>query len=327
MDDIARELSVSKSTVSKALNGAKDVSKAMRQAVLEKAVELGYSRIPRSASAQRIALFITNMEYEKPEDFGYDIVVGFRKAAEPSGFVVDLIPLDISFQERTHYDEYMVANNYCGGLFLGLSLVDPWIQEFEICRTPTVLYDNYIRGNPNVSYIGVDNREGMDLAVEYLHCLGHRKIGYLGSAHQAYIYKQRFQSFVIAMEEHGLTVDPDLTGITYHISECLSLHLPRLLEAHCTAIICSHDMLANSVMYHCSELGLRVPEDVSILGFDDLPLCRYTRPALSTIRQDRADLGKSAFFALTNLLNKVPVGTFLLHATLIRRDSCTVASE
>ena len=89
LDDIARELSVSKSTVSKALSGAKDVSKAMRQAVLEKAVEMGYSRIPRSTTAQRVALFITNMEYEKPEDFGYEIVIGFRKAAEPAGFMVD----------------------------------------------------------------------------------------------------------------------------------------------------------------------------------------------------------------------------------------------
>ena len=327
LDDIARELSVSKSTVSKALSGAKDVSKAMRQAVLEKAVEMGYSRIPRSTTAQRVALFITNMEYEKPVDFGYEIVIGFRKAAEPAGFMVEIVPLDIPFQKAVHYDEYMVANHYCGGLFLGLSLMDPWIKEFETCRTPTVLYDNYIRGNTNVSYIGVDNGEGMDLAVEYLHKLGHRKIGYLGSAHQAYIYRQRYLSFLRAMEDHGLTADPNLTGNTYHISECLSQHLPRLLEARCTAIVCSHDMLANSVMYHCSELGLRVPEDVSILGFDDLPLCRYTRPALSTIRQDRADLGKSAFFALTNLLNQVPVGTFLLHATLIQRDSCAAVAE
>ena len=78
LDDIARSLGVSKSTVSKALSGAKDVSKAMRQAVLEQAVELGYTRSIRKTSAPRIAVFIINMEYRKPENFGYDIVSGFR---------------------------------------------------------------------------------------------------------------------------------------------------------------------------------------------------------------------------------------------------------
>ena len=326
LDDIARALSVSKSTVSKALNGAKDVSQAMRQSVLEKAVEMGYSRIPRNAALQRIALFITNMEYEKPEDFGYEIVAGFRKAAQMGGFQVELIPINIAFQNQMHYDEYMVSKNYCGSLFLGLSLLDPWIKDFETCRTPTVLYDNYIRGNPNVTYIGVDNGEGMEMAVDYLTFLGHKKIGYLGSAHQAYIYKKRFHAFLLAMEEHGLTADLELTGNTYHISECLSSHLPRLLEKQCTAIICSHDTLAHSVMYHLNELGLRVPDDISILGFDDIPLCRYTIPPLTTIRQDREDLGKSAFFALSNLLNKVPLGTFLLHAALIRRASCAAVT-
>ena len=94
LDDIARQLGVAKSTVSKALNGADDVSENMRRAVLEKAVELGYSRSPRAFEAPRVAVFITNMDYTQPEDFGYEIVVGFRQAAEPAGFHVDLIPLD-----------------------------------------------------------------------------------------------------------------------------------------------------------------------------------------------------------------------------------------
>ena len=323
MEDIARELSVSKSTVSKALNGAKDISKAMRQSVLEKAVELGYSRLLRQGDVPRLAVFITNMEYKKPEDFGYDIVVGFRKAAEPAGFWVDLIDLDAELQATMHYDEYMVMGNYSGALFLGLNWQDPWMRDFSSCKTPTVLYDNNIRGNPNVSYLGVDNTEGMQLAVDYLYELGHRTIGYLGSGSNAYIYQLRFLNFLQAIESHGLSVDRDLTGNTLHISDCLTQHLPRLLERGCTAIVCSHDMLANSVLNHCQELGLRVPEDISILGFDDLPLCQLTTPPLTTIRQDRSDLGKSAFFAITNQLNKVPLGTFLLHASLVQRGSCS----
>ena len=68
-----------------------------------------------------------------------------------------------------------------------------------------------------------------------------------------------------------------------------------------------------------------MPEDLSILGFDDIPLCRYTRPPLSTIRQNRPDLGKSAFYALSSQLNKVQLSSLLLHAELVKRASCTDA--
>ena len=322
MEDIARELSLSKSTVSKALSGARDVSHTTRQAVLEKAVELGYSRLPRCGEPSRIALFLINMDYRKPEDFGYDIVVGFRKAAQSAGFEVEIIDLDRNTQTSIGYEEYMVLHQYCGALFLGMSLLDPWLKDFETCKTPTILYDNHISGNPNVTHIGVDNTEAMGLAVSYLKSLGHTRIGYLSSALEAYVYQMRYHAFFRAMREHQLPVEDAQAGNSFHVSVCLSEHLPRLLDMGCTAILCSHDLLAHSVMIHCAELGLHVPEDISILGFDDIPLCRYTSPALSTIRQDRAAIGKSAFFALSNQFHKIPLSTFLLHAQLVQRESC-----
>lgn len=322
LDDIAQELGISKGTVSKALNGAKDVSRKMQQAVLEKAVELGYSRRNHSTAAPRLALFILNMEYEQPEDFGYEIVMGFRQAAEPAGFQISIIPLDRALQESIRYDEYMMLENYCGGVFLGLSLLDPWIREFETCKTPTVLYDNRVRCNPNVTSIGVDIDEGLELAVNYLRSLGHSRIGYLSSALESYIYRERYESFIRTMTAQGLTADDSVMGSAFITNDCISLHMPRLLENGCTAIICSHDVLAHSAMLYCSQLGLRIPEDVSFLGNDDIPLCRYTWPPLTTIRQNRPALGKSAFYALSCHLNGVYLSTHLLHAELVKRTSC-----
>lgn len=326
LDDIAQALGVSKSTVSKALSGAKDVSKAMRQSVLEKAVELGYSRGVRKSTAPRIAVFIINMDYRQPEDFGYDIVTGFRKAAEPAGYQVEIIDLDRATQEANRYDEYMIYGNFSGGLFLGLSLLDPWLKEFETCRTPTVLYDNRVCGNPNVTAVGVDNVEAMKTAVLYLKSLGHRRIGYLSSALEAYIFQQRHSAFFQAMEECGLPAEPEISGNSFHINQCLTEHLPRLLDRGCTAVMCSHDILAHSVMIHCKERGLRVPEDISILGFDDIPLCAYTMPPLTTIRQNRSTLGKSAFYAMSSLLNKVNISSLFLHPELVVRSSCGIVA-
>lgn len=325
LDDIAQQLGISKATVSKALNGAKDVSKKTQQAVVEKAVELGYSRQNSGNTAQKIAIFVINMDYLNPDDFGYDIIVGFRKAAEPAGFQVDVIPLTVEIQENEHYDEYMMRKNYVGALFLGMCLRDPWIQEFENCKSRTILFDNRVSCNPNVTSIGVDNEESIRLAINYLRSLGHSKIGYLGNALEAYVYLQRYQAFSIVMTDLGLVADESVMGYNHHVNACLSQHLPRLVENGCTAIICSHDILAHSAMFYCGELGLRVPEDISIIGHDDIPLCRYTTPPLTTIRQNRPALGKSAFYALSCQLNGVPLSTHLLHPELIVRSSCGTA--
>lgn len=322
LDDIAQELGLSKGTVSKALNGAKDISRKTQQAVLEKAVEMGYSRMNHSTAAPRVAVFVINMYYLNPEDFGYDMIVGFRKAAEPAGYQVTVVPLDQAMQNSIRYDEYMMMENYCGGVFLGMSLLDPWIREFETCKTPTVLYDNHVSGNPNVTSIGVDNEEGILLAVKHLQSLGHSKIGYLSSALDAYVYQQRYQAFIRVMTSLGLTADDSVMGSAYLAGTCLTQHLPRLLKSGCTAIICSHDTLAVSVMLHCRQSGLRIPENISIMGTDDIPLCPYTVPPLTTIRQDRSSLGKGAFYALSSHFNSVPLSSHLLHPMLIQRASC-----
>ena len=97
--------------------------------------------------------------------------------------------------------------------------------------------------------------------------------------------------------------------------------LPRFLENGTTAIICNQDTLANAALIQCQQLGYQVPDDISIIGFDNLPIAAYTSPPLTTIRQDRTELGKSGFFALSSLLNGISISTFLLHAQLIERKS------
>ena len=327
MDDIARRLGVSKSTVSKALSGAADVSETMRKSVLETAVELGYSRISRPGAGRRVCIFVENMEYEQPEDFGWDIITGFRKLAEPADYQVDVIPLTAELQKSTRYDPYMLQEGYWGALFLGLSLLDPWMKEFCTCATPTVLYDNHVKSNPAVTHVGIDNDEGMDMTVSRLKELGHRRIGYLSSALGSYVYQARYASFFHALRQNRMDARKELAGYAFRLSECLERHFPRLLELGCTAIICSHDILAHMLLIHCRELHIRVPENLSVVGFDDIPLCRYTSPPLTTIRQDRDELGKSAFYALSSQIERTPISTLLLHAELVQRGSTGPAPE
>lgn len=325
MEDIARHLGTTKGTVSKALSGAQDVSEATRKAVLEMAVELGYTKLNRTDRNKRICIFIENMDYRQPEDFGYEIISGFRKAAAPAGYIVDIIPLTIAMERNLPYDSHMLLGGYQGALFLGLSFDDPWIRDMKTCVTPTVLFDNRVNGNSHVTYLSIDNDEGLDKAVARLKALGHRRIGYLSGALGSYVFQVRYKAFQRAIHRNQLPAEPSLTGYSYYTSECLERDLPRLLKKGCTAIVCSHDLLAHSVMIHCQEVGLHIPEDISIIGVDDLPMCRYTTPPLSSIRQNREELGKSAFYALSTQINLVPISSLLLHAELIERGSIGAA--
>ncbi len=92
-----------------------------------------------------------------------------------------------------------------------------------------------------------------------------------------------------------------------------------------TGIICSHDLIANAAMVRCQQDGLHVPRDISIIGFDDLPICAHTSPPLTTIRQDQIQLGKSGYYALESLQEQIPIGILLLHAQLILRGSTAEA--
>ncbi len=322
LQDIADRLNISKGTVSKALNGAPDISETLQKTILETAVEMGYTKIRRQkAVPKKLCILIENMEYKEPHQFGYEIILGFRQLAEPAGYVVDIIDTSISMQQDIPYDVFMLQHQYLGAFVIGFSLDDPWMKDFLTSRTPAVLYDNYITTNPNTAYVGIDNLEGMELAVSHLKNLGHKKIGYLCSELTAHIMKVRHNAFLQALEQHQLESNPEHTGSSYYITQCMETHLPRLLQLGITAIICSHDQIANAAIIQCQQLGYNVPKDISIIGFDDLAISAYTSPPLTTIRQDRVQLGKSAYAALTSLMEQVEIGTLLLHAKLIVRDS------
>ncbi len=321
INDIAERLGVSKSTVSKALNNATDISEEMRKKVLETAVEIGYVNRRLQKKEQKICILVANMEYDTPNQFGHDIVLGFKQMAEPEGWTVDIIPLTKEFQRMTPYGVFMMEHGYQASFVMGFSLLDPWIQEFRTARIPTVLYDNYIKDNPYIASVGCDSQEGFDLAVRHLMKLGHKKIGLISGPLDSYILKARYNAYLNALNKYGLEINENYIGLGYYVAESTKTYIPRLLDQGVTAILFSHDIRAISAITECLDRDVRIPEDLSIIGFDDLPIAAYSEPPLTTIRQDRLALGKCGYYAMNCLLNNVPIGSILLRAPLIVRES------
>lgn len=326
INDIAERLGISKSTVSKGLNNATDVSSETKRLILETAAEMGYinKRIRQNA---KICIIIENIDYNTPNQFGYDIVEGFKHMAELEGWIVDIVPVTQDFQKLTPYDVFMIQEGYQASFVLGFSLLDPWMEEFRTSHYPTVLFDNYIKGNPNIASVGCDNAEGFEYAVKHLVKLGHKKIGLISGPLDSYILKARYHAYIAALEKFGLEVNENYIGLGYYVSESTRTYIPKLVEQGVTAILFSHDVRAISAITECNDREIRIPEDLSIIGFDDLPIAAYCEPPLTTIQQDRTALGKCGYYAMTSLLNNVPIGSILLRAPLIIRESTGPAPE
>lgn len=320
--DIANKLGIAVSTVSKGLNGANDISNEMRQLVLDTAVELGYSpKKIRSGNSRKYCVLIENMEYENIDHFGYEIVIGFKLSAFRTNCEVDIIPIDLNIQANEKFDSFMLKNKYSGAFLLGFTLHEDWFRQLKTTRVPTVLLDNYIDHNFHVGYVGTDSYEGIDHTISHLMNLGHKNIAFLNGSKNSMISQQRYNDFITSLKNHGMEIRDELIAFGYYESECAREYVSDFIKNGATAIMCGSDLIASGTIKEINRLGLKVPEDISVTGFDDLPIASKLAPPLTTIRQDRIDLGKSAFLLLDGLINNISTSKLLLRAKFINRES------
>ena len=204
---------------------------------------------------------------------------------------------------------------------MGLALHDSWIKQLENTTMPTVLLDNFISGNPNVCYLGTDSYEGIAMAVNHLVNLGHKNIAFLNGSLYSLVSDQRQEAFENAMAAASLPVQKDLTAYGYYVSDSAKYHVPGFLAAGATAVVCGNDLIAKGVIDECTKRGFRVPEDVSVVGFDDISIAATFAPPLTTIRQERNELGRCAYDILNSLIHHIPISKTLLRPKLIERES------
>lgn len=319
--DIAKKLNLSISTVSKGLNGASDISEETRRLVIDTALKMGYApHSTRTNSPVKICVFIENMGYERIEQFGYDIIVGFKLAAAAKQWDVSIVPMALSESSSIHYEEYMRTNRYAGGFLLGFLLHDDFLHQLEKTTVPTVLLDNVIY-NKHVACLGVDNQQGIFCAVQHLAKLGHKSIAMLNGSSQSRVSAERLGGFRLAMEHCGLPVREDLIAHGDYNADCAAGFVESFVKSGATAVVCASDVIAHGVLRELYRLGLRVPDDISVTGFDDLPIAAYATPPLTTVRQDRLTIGRNVCLLLEQLMDGNCINRLLLMPELVVRDS------
>jgi LacI family transcriptional regulator len=326
--DVAVRAGVHPATASRALNPETRilVSEDTARRVLDAAAELGYSpnQVARSLRTRRshtVGVLIPDLN----NPLFPPIVRGLEDRLAAAGYVALIGNTDSDdTRERMVFDQ-MRARHVDGLVLATARLRHPLLAEASRADLPVVLI-NRLAQDYSFPSVSVDNERGVRMAVSHLAALGHRRIAHIAGPQEMSTGLSRYRGFVTAMESSGLQVDGDLVVFAKSFTVEEGLRCGRLLldrGAGCTAIAAGNDMLAVGCYAALDETGLSCPEDISVVGFNDMPFIDRLRPPLTTIRFPHYQVGTEAAQLLLERIaeHAGPVKILYLAPELIIRGS------
>jgi DNA-binding LacI/PurR family transcriptional regulator len=299
--DVARRAGVSKSLVSLVMRGADHVSPERRQAVNKAAAELGYRPNAMARSlVQRRTHLVGVMVSDLHNPFFADVVAGIQEQAARTGYKVLVNSGNRAAAREADAMETLLQLR-ADGIILGSPVLDDEVIVRASREVPIVLVGREARG-PDVDSVTNDDRAGAEVAVEHCVSLGHRRIAHIDGGHGAGAPDRR-RGYEAAMKRLGLAEQVSVVSGTYteeggHTG-CLVLLAQRPRP---TAIFAANDLAAIGALNAIEESGLRVPDDVSLVGYDNTSLAALRHISLTTIHQPRLEMGQ---LALSTLLERV----------------------
>lgn len=325
--ELARRAGVSITTVSRAFNGYRDISPETRRRILQLAEELNYrpSGVARSLvmkKSKTLGLIISGFtNSRKGHHFAFDVICGVSDQASHLGYDMILAATSPHQQEQVPYIELCQRRQLDGVIFLGARINDVYLKEVLDSSVPCVLIDVPLLSD-KCSHITVDNQKGARMAVNYLIEQGHEKIGFINGHQAAFVSAERLIGYEKAMKRIG-TFSPDLVYHGNFDEESGMDGVRTLLQKHpdITAFFCASDWMAIGAIRQLKKMGKRVPEDVSVIGFDDIDMTQYTSPTISTVYQPRYEFGKQAVDLLVKLFEKEKGEAVVLEPQLVIRES------
>lgn len=324
--DIAARAGVSKAAVSYVLNGRPGVSARTRQRVLAIVEELGYrpNTVARSLAGKRtqtLGLAIPDIS----DMFYADIIRGVESAANAAGYTLTLCTTRSDPRREREAVDSLMSGRVDGVILMAYHLDPDYLGRQSTAGRPFVLLGHPDAG-PALHSVSVDNWEAGYKAAEYLYGLGHRRIAFIHGSLRSRDTWYRFHGFRRALERLGA----DLPEAYVRVGEFrregglrATLELMSLPDPP-TAIFAANDQMAIGALEAIAATGRRVPEDVSVVGVDDIEAASLIRPALTTVRQPTDEMGRRAVELLLRLIGgeQPQPRRILLPVTLVVRDSC-----
>ncbi len=310
--DIAQLAGVSKATVSRVLNHKPDVDPSTRERILRIMEEEDF--VPNVAASglaggrsRLIGILIPSLTWPFIIP---DIIRGVTEVVGNTMYELVLYSVNDKVREGKKGDviDHILSTDMLAALLAILpGHSSPYMLRLHQVGCPVVLIDDQGVPPAEIPWVGVDNRGGGYLATRHLLQLGHTRIAHIHGPTNLLCCTERYQGYVQALQEAGLAVDPDLVqeGNFEVESGQTATHafLSLPVEKRPTAIFSANDQMAYGVIVAVEDHGLRVPDDIALVGFDDIYSSVHVRPALTTIKQPFSEMGQYATEALLSMLN------------------------
>jgi LacI family transcriptional regulator len=322
---VAQKAGVSPSTVSRILNGTAQVSEEKQALVKTVIEELGFRPDPAArslAGGRTMSIGVLTQFIDSP--YYGEALRGIEDELRKANYV----PLFVS----GHWNEaeeqnrlFMLQERKVDGIIvLTGRLSDDTLVDMAL-SVPIVVTGRRLNA-PGLFSIDFDNAEGAALAVRHLHALGHRRVAFISGPLDHPDAAQRLQGYRDETASKAMANDDALVIVSDYQEAGGFRAMNSLLAAdvHFTAVIAANDQMAYGARLALQRAGLRVPEDISLLGFDDLPHSAFTLPPLTTVRQSVYEIGASAATAIVDLLNKQTPPSKLVAAELVVRESTRI---
>ena len=323
--DVAQAAGVSVSTVSRVLNDKDDVAPETYEKVQEVIDELGYTsslaaRGMRSRRMNVIGLVMPDVG----DPFSIQVMKGVSRAIAELDYEL-IVYTGGEFQRDTSADrERRFVSLLGGGITDGVIVVTPTTTSFPTA-SPVVVVDPNVETHDCPAVIAT-NRDGALTAVEYLISLGHRRIGFIGGRSELQSAVRRLLGYKDGLARAGIPLEPDLIQTGDYSRKAGFAGTQRLLNLSDppTAIFASNDQSATGAIKAVLEAGLRVPDDISVVGFDNVPEAAYAHPRLTTVDQSIDKMGYIATEMLISLIegDALESDLYKVPTQLIVRDSC-----
>lgn len=328
MSDVAQKAGVSLMTVSRVINHKDDVNPETRQRILQVIEELGYrpSAIARSLATQRtrtIGLVIPDVS----NPFFADITRGIEQLAYAQSYHVFLCNTEEDPQRELALIESLEENRVDGLILCSSRLSDSLLADILPRLTAAVLINRIIDNGGENSFPSVilDDERGGLLATRHLLERGRTEIGFLAGPVNSFSGQGRRKGYLAAMREAGISPEPGWIANCQPSVEGGYLSTRRLLSENpeLTALFCYNDLVAVGALQACSELDCRIPRDLMVVGYDDIPLAALVSPTLTTCQVQRRELGHLAVEALLERMEECPAGCrqIVLQPDLVIRQS------
>ena len=330
IEQIATLSGVSRSTVSRVVNDHPRVSPHVRARVRRVIEERGYAP---NAAARSLAgsctkviclLIVRGTATIFTNQYFPPLVQGISEACNASGYYLMLSMVQAG--QATLFYHRVVHGSHCDGIMMLANDIDPGMVALLLKdRTPYVLIGKH-PAYPDLNSVDVENFEGARLAVRRLLGLGHRRIATITGCLSTSPGAERYDGYVMALQEAGLTVVQDLVaqGDLTGQSGYVAMHRLLLVAERPTAVFAADDAMAGGALRAIREVGLRVPHDIALIGFDDVPAATLMDPQLTTIRQPIHRLGAQAARLFIDQLRGQEVAPVQqrLPVELVIRQSC-----